>query len=455
MLILTPIRPKSAKKWGSTLAKPIVAILGRPNVGKSTLFNRLAGRRIAIVEDTPGVTRDRLYAAVEWRGRPFTLVDTGGFQTEEEDLIVTSTRRQAEIAASEADVIVFLTDGRQGLLGADQDVAQFLRRQHKPVVVAVNKVEHDLGAAAAMEFYGLGLGEPVAISALHGMGIGDLLDRVVAAFPPADTGDEAQESLGIAIVGRPNVGKSSLVNAWVGEERVIVSDVPGTTRDAVDTPFTWKGRRMLLIDTAGIRRQSRVRESLEYYSVLRAMRAVERSQAVVSLLDASVGITEQDKRIIGLGHEAGKAQVVAFNKWDQVEKGRRDRDSWERAVRSELPFLDYAPVRCISVRNGQGLESLMEAVWQAAQANALQVPDKALREVMEDAVVRQPPAGAGKQPVRIFRVYQKGVRPPSFAVVTNEPDAIHFSYLRYLENRLRESFDFTGTPIRLIPEPKQ
>ncbi|MBE3574629.1 MAG: ribosome biogenesis GTPase Der [Firmicutes bacterium] len=437
------------------MSKPIVAILGRPNVGKSTLFNRLAGRRLAIVEDTPGVTRDRLYAAVEWRGRPFTLVDTGGFQTEEEDLIVTSTRRQAEIAASEADVIVFLTDGRQGLLGADQDVAQFLRRQHKPVVVAVNKVEHDLGAAAAMEFYGLGLGEPVAISALHGMGIGDLLDRVVAAFPPADTGDEAQESLGIAIVGRPNVGKSSLVNAWVGEERVIVSDVPGTTRDAVDTPFTWKGRRMLLIDTAGIRRQSRVRESLEYYSVLRAMRAVERAQAVVSLLDASVGITEQDKRIIGLGHEAGKAQVVAFNKWDQVEKGRRDRASWERAVHSELPFLDYAPVHCISVRNGQGLESLMEAVWQSAQANALQVPDKALREVMEDAVVRQPPAGAGKQPVRIFRVYQKGVRPPSFAVVTNEPDAIHFSYLRYLENRLRESFDFTGTPIRLIPEPKQ
>ncbi|WP_027718750.1 ribosome biogenesis GTPase Der [Desulfovirgula thermocuniculi] len=433
------------------MPKPIVAIVGRPNVGKSTLFNRLVGGRVAIVEDQPGITRDRLYRDVEWGGRTFTLVDTGGLDFAEEEGLPSMVRRQVELAIEEADAILFLVDAREGLTPTDEAIASLLRRTRKPVILVANKVENfTRGAQLLADFYRLGLGDPLPVSAVQGMNTGDLLDRLVSLLPESEEVLGEGDAVRIAVVGRPNVGKSSLVNAILGEERVIVSDVPGTTRDAVDTFFTRQGRRYVLVDTAGIRRKSRINMPVERYSVIRALRAIDRSDVALILLDAREGVTEQDKRIAGYVHEQGKASVLVVNKWDLVEKDNRTADRYTQEIRRDLSFMTYAPVVFISALTGKRVPRVLEMVDVVAEQSSIKIPTPALNSLIRDATLHNPPPADQKRRLKIYYATQGGIKPPTFILFVNEPDLMHFSYLRYLENQLRAAYSFVGTPIRFI-----
>lgn len=430
------------------MSKPMVAIVGRTNVGKSTLFNRIARERIAIVDDQPGVTRDRIYCEVEWLTRKFILVDTGGIETGE-DTITRQIRAQAQMAIDEADVIIFVVDGREGLTAADEEIAMQLRKTSKKVILCVNKVEDfSESTAIAAEFWALGLGEPLPVSAEHGRGIGDLLDQVISGFPE-DRSLEESDAIKIAVAGRPNVGKSTLINQFVGEERVIVSDIPGTTRDAVDTSFTYNGQEFVLIDTAGMRRKTKIDTGVEHYSVLRALRAVDRSDVVFLMLDAREGVTEQDQRIAGYVHENGKGCAVVVNKWDLVEKDTNTMRECEEEIRDRLQFLPYAPVEFVSALTGKRVHRLLDLAVSIAQQRSMRIPTGRLNEIIQDAVaMHQPPSDKGVR-LKIFYAAQVQVNPPVFVIHVNHSQLMHFSYLRYLENCLRAEYGFQGTPIIL------
>jgi len=430
--------------------KPIVAIVGRPNVGKSMLFNKLIGRRLSIVEDTPGVTRDRIYGETDWSGRAFTLIDTGGIEPRTDDQILTFMRQQAQLAIDHATVIIFLTDVKTGLTASDHEVANMLLRSGKPIVLAVNKMD----STGAMnpdfyEFYNLGLGDPIAVSAVHGHGTGDLLDACVKFFPPEEETEEGQDTIKVALIGKPNVGKSSLLNRILGEERSIVSDVAGTTRDAIDSPFENKQGKFLFIDTAGMRKKSKVEEDIEKYSVLRATMAIERSDVCLILIDGRDGVTEQDTKVAGLAHEAGKASVIVVNKWDLVDKDDKTMDRLTADIRRDLGFMTYAPVLFISALTGQRVEKLFEMIVAVSNQASLRITTGMLNNVLSDAQTRvQPPSDKGRR-LKIYYMTQVGIRPPHFVVFCNDAGLFHFSYQRYLENQIRAVFGLTGTPIIL------
>lgn len=440
------------------MSRPLVAIVGRPNVGKSTFFNKISGKRISIVEDTPGVTRDRVYADVEWLGRKFTLIDTGGIDPRSEDVLLKQMRRQAEIAMDTADVICFLTDARAGLTQDDQEVAELLRKTRKPLLLVVNKVDHAGLNDDVYEFYNLGLGDPISISSVNMLGLGDLLEEIVKLLPPADPEeeDEAEHVVQLAVVGRPNVGKSSLVNRLLGKERVMVSNIPGTTRDAIDSRFTAPdGTEYNIIDTAGIRRKRVIEdESLERYSVLRSIAAIKRCDVALMLIDAQDGVTEQDTKIAGLVHEEGKACVVVVNKWDAIEKETNTMEQYRKQVLEDLKFMDYAPVLFVSAMTGQRVHTVLDMVSQAYAQYTKRVPTGVLNDVLADAQASlQPPATNGRR-LKIYYGTQQHVAPPTFILFVNDEELMHFAYQRYLENFLRKTFDFTGTPIRLVLRAK-
>lgn len=432
------------------MSKPIVAIVGRPNVGKSTLFNRIAKKRVSIVEDNPGVTRDRIYIDAEWLNREFTMIDTGGIELETGDKILTAMRHQAQLAMDEADAIVFVVDAKTGLTSADQEVAALLRQARKPVLLAVNKVDSMKDENEIYEFYNLGLGEPLAISAANALGLGDLLDAVVAELPAESTAEDEADTIKVAFIGRPNVGKSSLVNAMLGEERVIVSDIPGTTRDAIDIHFSKDGSEFILIDTAGLRRKAKIDLPVERYSVIRSLRAVDRADVVLMLIDAVDGVTEQDKKIAGYAHEAGKGIIIVVNKWDLVEKDSKTTLRYTEAIRSELAFMQYAPVLFISALTKQRVHRVSELIKFVADQHAMRIATSVINQVIEDAVAINPPPSERGRRLKIFYVTQAGVKPPTFVLFVNDPEIMHFSYLRYLENKLREAFGFEGTPLNLV-----
>lgn len=432
------------------MTKPIVAIVGRPNVGKSTFFNKIAGKRISIVEDTPGVTRDRIYADVEWLGRRFTLIDTGGIEFSADDVILEQMRIQSGIAIDTADVILFMVDVREGITSTDHQVADMLRKTNKPVLLVCNKVDNKNMEGHVYEFYKLGLGSPIHISADQQLGLGDLLDEVVSKFPPREEEEKDSEVTRVAILGKPNVGKSSLLNRILGEERVIVSDVPGTTRDAIDTPFTAGGREYILIDTAGIRRKSRIDDAVEKYSVIRALTAVTRSDISLLVIDACEGPTEQDTKIAGHIHEEGKGCIVVVNKWDLVEKETKTSQEYIKNIRNKLTFIDYAPVVFVSAKTGQRVGKILDLVDKIAQAVVQRVSTGVLNEVIGEAtLINQPPSDKGRR-LKIYYATQFGVKPPSFVLFVNDRELMHFSYIRYIENQLREAFGFEGTPIRIV-----
>ena len=440
------------------MSRPLVAIVGRPNVGKSTFFNKISGKRISIVEDTPGVTRDRVYADVEWLGRKFTLIDTGGIDPRSEDVLLKQMRRQAEIAMDTADVICFFTDARAGLTQDDQEVAELLRKTHKPLLLVVNKVDHAGLNDDVYEFYNLGLGDPISISSVNMLGLGDLLEEIVKLLPPADPEeeDEAEHVVQVAVVGKPNVGKSSLVNRLLGKERVMVSNIPGTTRDAIDSRFTAPdGTEYNIIDTAGIRRKRVIEdESLERYSVLRSIAAIKRCDVALMLIDAQDGVTEQDTKIAGLVHEEGKACVVVVNKWDAIEKETNTMEQYRKQVLEDLKFMDYAPVLFVSAMTGQRVHTVLDMVSQAYAQYTKRVPTGVLNDVLADAQASlQPPATNGRR-LKIYYGTQQHVAPPTFILFVNDEELMHFAYQRYLENFLRKTFDFTGTPIRLVLRAK-
>jgi GTPase len=431
--------------------KPIIAVVGRPNVGKSAFFNYVSGKRISIVDDTPGVTRDRIYAEAEWRSREFILIDTGGIEPFQEDRMMQQMREQAQIAIETADVIILLVDGKDGVTASDNEVAVILRKARKPIVLAVNKIDN-VGEPPPQvyEFYNLGLGELFCISSIHGLGIGDLLDEVFEHFP-ADTEDEYDEdAIKTAIIGKPNSGKSSLVNRFLGEERVIVSDIPGTTRDAIDTYVEKEGKRYVFIDTAGIRRKSRIHESIEKYSIIRAWTAVERADVCIIMIDACDGVTEQDTKIAGYAHEQGKASIIVINKWDLVEKGTGSLEKYRKDVYEKLKFLTYAPVIFISAKTGQRVDRLYELINYVSEQSAMRISTGMLNDLINEAVAMiQPPSDKGKR-LKILYATQVSVKPPTFIIFVNNKELMHFSYERYLENQLRSSFGFEGTPIVFI-----
>ncbi len=433
------------------MSKPIVAIVGRPNVGKSTLFNALAKQNIAIIKDTPGVTRDRIYTDVSWLNYDFTLIDTGGIEPDSRDVILSQMREQAQIAIDTADVIIFLVDVRQGLQDADFKVAELLRRSHKPVVLVVNKVDSfQKFMADVYEFYNLGIGDPVPVSAASQLGIGDMLDEVVKYFPEGSGEAEEDDRPKIAIVGKPNVGKSSLINRLTGKNRLIVSDVAGTTRDAIDTEVRYDGRAYVFIDTAGLRRKNKIKEDLERYSIIRAVGAVERADVVVVVIDATEGVTEQDAKIAGIAHERGKGIIIAVNKWDAVEKTDKTVGEYTKRIREVLSFIPYAEILFISALSGQCLPKLFETVDRVIANQTLRVQTGVLNEIIGEATaLQQPPSDKGKR-LKIYYVTQVAVKPPTFVAFVNDKELMHFSYVRYLENRLREAFGFGGTSLKFI-----
>ncbi|MCI2109979.1 MAG: ribosome biogenesis GTPase Der [Acidaminococcaceae bacterium] len=437
------------------MSKPIVAIVGRPNVGKSTLFNIFANKRISIVEDTPGVTRDRLYADAEWLDNEFVMVDTGGIEIQNTDEIAVSIRKQAQIAINEADVIVFVCDARSGITTEDAEVAKILRHSKKPVILAVNKADSMKQESEIYEFYNLGIGEPIPVSAVNRLNLGDLLDAVVEKFPASSkVTDDDEDIIKVAIIGRPNVGKSSIFNTLVGENRSIVSDIAGTTRDAIDTPAVRDGQKFLFIDTAGMRRKGKIDEPIEKYSIIRTLRAVDRSDVVLMIIDAVEGVTEQDKRIAGYAHESGKGVVLVVNKWDLYKKENDSTIRFTEMLRNELIYMQYAPVVFVSAVTNQRISKLPETIKQVAEANNLRVSTSVLNQVITDAVaINPPPADKGKR-LKILYSTQVKVKPPTFVIFVNEPEIMHFSYQRYLENKLREAFNFTGTPIDIIVRGK-
>jgi GTP-binding protein len=431
--------------------KPIVAVVGRPNVGKSTLFNALAGEKIAIVKDTPGITRDRIYADIHWLDRTFTLIDTGGIEPDSKDVILSQMREQAEIAMATADVIIFLVDVRQGLVDADAKVADMLRRSKKPVVLVVNKVDSfDKFMADTYEFYNLGIGDPVPISAANRLGIGDMLDNVISHFPEDEGEEEEDDRPRIAIVGKPNVGKSSLINKLLGENRLIVSDIAGTTRDAVDTEVKHNGREYIFIDTAGLRRKNKIKEELEQYMIIRTVSAVERADVVVLMIDAEEGVTEQDAKIAGIAHERGKGMIIAVNKWDSIEKDDKTIYKYTRKIQDTLSFMQYAQIIFISALTGQRLPKLFETIDAVIENCSLRVSTGVLNEIMTEAVaLQQPPSDKGKR-LRLYYITQVAVKPPTFVIFVNDKELMHFSYTRYIENQIRNAFGFSGTPLKFI-----
>ena len=434
------------------MGKPIVAIVGRPNVGKSTLFNIFANSRISIVEDTPGVTRDRLYADTEWLDNEFMMVDTGGIEIMNTDKIAVSIRQQAQIAIAEADVILFVCDARAGITHEDAEVAKMLRQSKKPIVLAINKADSPKQEMEIFEFYNLGIGEPIPVSAANHLGLGDLLDAVVEKFPETSAyGEDGNEDeIKVALIGRPNVGKSSIFNTLVGEERSIVSDVAGTTRDAIDTPVIREGQKFLFIDTAGMRRKARIDEPIEKYSIIRSLRAVDRSDVVLMVIDAIDGVTEQDKKIAGYAHEAGKGIVLVVNKWDLYDKDNTSTLRYTENLRRELVFMQYAPVVFVSAMTKQRIHRLPEVIHYVAEQNAMRIPTSVLNQVVEDAIAINPPPTEKGQRLKILYATQVKIKPPTFVIFVNEPEIMHFSYQRYLENKLREAFGFEGTPLQMI-----
>lgn len=433
------------------MSKPVVAIVGRPNVGKSTLFNALAGEKISIVKDTPGVTRDRIYADVSWLDREFTMIDTGGIEPDSNDVILSQMREQAQIAIDTADVILFLTDVRQGLVDADSKVADMLRRSGKPVILVVNKVDHfEKYMPDVYEFYNLGIGDPVPVSAASRLGIGDLLDQVMEYFPEHKAGEEEDDHPRVAIVGKPNVGKSSIINRLLGENRVIVSDVAGTTRDAIDTAVIHDGKEYVFIDTAGLRRKSRIKEELERYSIIRTVTAVERADVVLMVIDAVEGVTEQDAKIAGIAHERGKGVIIVVNKWDAIEKNDRTMREYESRIRQIISYMPYAEIMYVSAVTGQRLNRLYDMIDMVIANQTLRIATGVLNEIMTEAVaMQQPPSDKGKR-LKLYYITQVSVKPPTFVIFVNDKELMHFSYTRYLENKIREAFGFRGTPLRFI-----
>ncbi|WP_299088314.1 ribosome biogenesis GTPase Der [uncultured Metabacillus sp.] len=436
------------------MSKPIVAIVGRPNVGKSTIFNRIVGERVSIVEDIPGVTRDRIYSSGEWLNYQFNIIDTGGIDIGDEPFIE-QIRQQAEIAIDEADVIIFLTNVREGVTAADEEVAKILYRSNKPVVLAVNKVDNPEMRANIYDFYSLGFGDPFPISGSHGLGLGDLLDEVAKHFKNTGIEDYDDTTIKFSLIGRPNVGKSSLVNAILGEERVIVSDIAGTTRDAIDTVYKYEGQEFVIIDTAGMRKKGKVYETTEKYSVLRALKAIERSDVILVVLNGEEGIIEQDKHIAGYAHEAGKSVVIVVNKWDAVDKDERTMKEFEENIRDHFKFLNYAPIVFLSAKTTKRIHTLMPKIILASENHARRVETNVLNDVVMDAVAMNPtPTHKGKR-LKIFYTTQVAVKPPTFVVFVNDPELMHFSYERFLENRIRSAFEFEGTPIKIFSRERK
>ncbi|WLR56537.1 ribosome biogenesis GTPase Der [Mesobacillus subterraneus] len=436
------------------MTKPVVAIVGRPNVGKSTIFNRIVGERISIVEDIPGVTRDRIYSSAEWLTHDFNIIDTGGIDLGDEPFL-DQIRQQAEIAIDEADVIIFLVNGREGVTSADEEVAKILYRSNKPVVLAVNKIDNPEMRDLIYDFYALGFGEPFPISGSHGLGLGDLLDEAAKHFPKDKEDEYDKDAIKFSLIGRPNVGKSSLTNAILGEDRVIVSDIAGTTRDAIDSQVTYDGQKYVIIDTAGMRKKGKVYETTEKYSVLRALRAIERSDVVLVVIDAEEGIIEQDKHIAGYAEEAGRAVIIVVNKWDAIEKDEKTMKEFEEKIRAHFKFLSYAPIVFLSAKTKKRIHTLMPMINTASENHALRVQTNILNEVIMDAIAMNPtPTDKGKR-LKIYYATQVSVKPPTFVVFVNEPELLHFSYERFLENRIRDAFDFTGTPIKIFARQRK
>ena len=433
------------------MSKPVVAIVGRPNVGKSTLFNALAGEMISIVKDTPGVTRDRIYADVTWLDKEFTMIDTGGIEPDSKDVILSQMREQAQIAIDTADVIIFITDVRQGLVDADSKVADMLRRSGKPVVLVVNKVDNfDKFMPDVYEFYNLGIGDPVPISASSRLGLGDMLEAVVSHFPDGSAEEEEDDRPRIAIVGKPNVGKSSIINRLLGENRVIVSDIAGTTRDAIDTAIVHNGKEYVFIDTAGLRRKSRIKEELERYSIIRTVTAVERADVVLMVIDATEGVTEQDAKIAGIAHERGKGVIIVVNKWDAIEKNDRTMREYEKDIRHVLSYMPYAEIMYVSALTGQRLNKLYDMIDMVIENQTLRIATGVLNEIMTEAVaMQQPPSDKGKR-LKLSYITQVSVKPPTFVIFVNDKELMHFSYTRYLENKIREAFGFRGTSLKFF-----
>ena len=437
------------------MSKPIVAIIGKPNVGKSTFFNYLVGSRISIVQDTPGVTRDRIYAETNWRGRNFTLVDTGGIEPESEDIILSQMREQANLAISMANVIIFLTDIRQGVTAADREIALMLKKSKKPIVLVCNKADNfDKDRQEAYEFYNLGLGDPYPISATNAIGIGDVLDKIYDSFPPKVEGEDDDDTIKVAVIGKPNVGKSSLINNILGENRAIVSNIAGTTRDAIDTEFENEKGKYVLIDTAGVRKKSKVKESIEKFSIMRTLLAIERADVCLMMIDATEGVTDQDAKIAGEAHEAGKGVIIVVNKWDAMEKETGTLEKYKKEVYERLKYLSYAPIVFISAKTGQRVHKLFDLINHVAEQNSMRISTSMLNQVINEAIaIVQPPTDKGKR-LKIYYGTQASTKPPTFIIFVNNKELFHFSYQRYLVNQIRKEFGLEGTPVRIIVREK-